>query len=511
MAKNYLHDCLFAKHRNNSDVFMYLQDGRQITYSEAYSKMASIAKMLQGLGVKPGDRIAVQIAKSPASLFIYGATVMAGAVFLPLNTAYTRQELSYFLTDATPAVFFGDSAKADLLRGLAEDVSARFFSVSATGEFDTEFPMNAGVDTSTEIDFEPVEREEGDLAAILYTSGTTGKSKGAMLTHLNLVSNAQTLAQEWAFTADDRLVHALPVYHTHGLFVATNVTLVAGSSMDYFTTFDLQSILGALPKASVLMGVPTFYIRMLSSDELTPGLCSNIRLFVSGSAPLLAETHQQFQSRTGKAVLERYGMTETNMISSNPYDGDRKPGTVGFPLPGVALRVAEPETGVVLPQGEVGVIEVKGPNVFAGYWQMPEKTVAEFRDDGYFITGDLGKIDDDGYLSIVGRQKDLIISGGFNVYPKEVEEILDSLEGIVESAVISAPHSDFGEGVLAVAVLEKETSLTEEEILKKLSGKIARFKQPKRVFFLESIPRNSMGKVEKKRLRDDFAGTFERS
>ncbi|MCK0104580.1 malonyl-CoA synthase [Pseudohalocynthiibacter sp. F2068] len=509
MSKNYLHDRLFSKHRNNSDVFMFLQDGRRITYEEVFSKMASMASALLSLGLEPGDRVAVQIEKSPTALFIYGATVMAGGVFLPLNTAYTLEELSYFLHDSTPAVFFGDVEKADDLSDLAAEIYAKFVKVSSDGALDPEFPMHEGA--SDNASFDPVERDADDIAAILYTSGTTGRSKGAMLTHRNLASNAEVLAQEWAFTADDRLIHALPVYHTHGLFVATNVTLVAGSSMDFFASFDLPSILNALPKATVLMGVPTFYTRLLSSEELTSDLCSNIRLFVSGSAPLLAETHQQFSTRTGKALLERYGMTETNMISSNPYDGDRLPGTVGFPLPDVALRVADPETGAALPQGEVGVIEVRGPNVFAGYWQMPDKTKAEFRDDGFFITGDLGQIDDDGYLSIVGRQKDLIISGGFNVYPKEVEEVLDALEGIVESAVISAPHPDFGEGVLAVAVLYKNAPQTEDDIIRRLSGKVARFKQPKRVFFKDALPRNAMGKVEKKRLRDEFAGTFEKS
>ena len=485
---------------------MYLQDGSQITYEEAYSKMAAMASALLSLGLKPGDRVAAQIEKSPTSIFIYGATVMAGGVYLPLNTAYTHDELSYFLHDATPAIFFGDAAKTEDLTDLAAEVYAKLIPVTSDGAIGDEFPLQKSISSSAK--FKPVERGEDDLAAILYTSGTTGRSKGATLTHRNLASNAEVLTQEWAFTANDRLIHALPVYHTHGLFVATNVTLVAGSSLDFFASFNLPAILEALPKATVLMGVPTFYTRLLSSDDLTEDLCSNIRLFVSGSAPLLAETHQQFSARTGKAILERYGMTETNMITSNPYDGDRRPGTVGFPLPDIALRIADPETGTPLPQGEVGVIEVRGPNVFAGYWYMPEKTKAEFREDGFFITGDLGQIDEDGYVSIVGRQKDLIISGGFNVYPKEVEEVLDGLEGIIETAVISAPHPDFGEGVLAVAVPNPAANVTEEDILTQLSGKVAKFKQPKRVFFKEALPRNAMGKVEKKRLREEFAETF---
>ncbi len=355
-------------------------------------------------------------------------------------------------------------------------------------------------------DFETVPRAGDDLAAILYTSGTTGRSKGAMLTHDNLASNALVLVDYWRFTADDVLIHALPVFHTHGLFVATNVALLAGATMIFQPRFDADAVVAALPRATSLMGVPTFYTRLAAHEGVARETTKHMRLFVSGSAPLLAETHAAWRAKTGHAILERYGMTETNMITSNPYDGDRIAGTVGFPLPGVSLRIAELETGRVLPDGEIGVIEVKGPNVFKGYWLMPEKTAEEFRPDDFFITGDLGKIDERGYVHIVGRAKDLIISGGFNVYPKEIESEIDALPGIVESAVIGLPHPDFGEGVTAVVVPAKSALLTEEGVLRALEGRLAKYKLPKRVFFVEDLPRNAMGKVQKKALREERQG-----
>jgi malonyl-CoA/methylmalonyl-CoA synthetase len=323
-----------------------------------------------------------------------------------------------------------------------------------------------------------------------------------MLTHDNLVSNAITLRDHWRFTADDVLIHALPIYHTHGLFVATNCVLFAGAAMIFQPKFDPDAIFAVLPRATSLMGVPTFYTRLLQDPRLTREATAHMRLFVSGSAPLLAETHREWQARTGHAILERYGMTETNMNTSNPYEGDRVPGTVGFPLPGVSLRIADPETGRVLPRGEIGVIEVKGPNVFKGYWRMPEKTAAEFRADGFFITGDLGKIDERGYVHIVGRGKDLIITGGFNVYPKEVETEIDALPGVIESAVIGCPHPDFGEGVTAVVVRAKGASLNESAVLDALTARLAKFKLPKRVIFVDDLPRNTMGKVQKNVLRE---------
>ncbi|MEQ9690419.1 MAG: AMP-binding protein, partial [Bauldia litoralis] len=347
-----------------------------------------------------------------------------------------------------------------------------------------------------------------DLAAILYTSGTTGRSKGAMLSHENLTSNARTLVEAWRFTGDDVLIHALPVFHTHGLFVATNTILFAGASMIFQSRFDAGDVLAAMPRATCLMGVPTFYVRLLQQPGLTRDATAHMRLFVSGSAPLLADTHAAWRERTGHAILERYGMTETNMNTSNPYDGERIAGTVGPPLPGVALRVTDPETAAPLADGEIGMIEVRGPNVFSGYWRMPEKTLAEFRDDGYFITGDLGRIDAQGYVSIVGRGKDLVISGGFNVYPKEVETAIDELTGVVESAVIGLPHPDFGEAVTAVVVLQEGADLTEADICAPLAANLARYKQPKRVIFVDELPRNTMGKVQKNLLRDRLADLY---
>ncbi|MCU7984474.1 AMP-binding protein, partial [Shinella yambaruensis] len=348
-----------------------------------------------------------------------------------------------------------------------------------------------------ETDFLDAERGPDDLAAILYTSGTTGRSKGAMLTHDNLLSNALALRDHWRFTSADRLIHALPIFHTHGLFVASNVTLLSGSSMYLLPKFDADEVLRLMAEATVMMGVPTFYVRLVQHPGLTPAATAGMRLFVSGSAPLLAETHRSFSEKTGHAILERYGMTETNMNTSNPYDGDRIAGTVGFPLPGVSLRVTEPETGRPLPGGETGMIEVKGPNVFKGYWRMPEKTAAEFRADGFFITGDLGLIDARGYVHIVGRGKDLVISGGYNIYPKEVETEIDGMPGVVESAVIGVPHPDFGEGVTAVVVRQKGAAIDEQAVLDGLKDRLARYKQPKRVLFVEDLPRNTMGKVQK--------------
>jgi malonyl-CoA/methylmalonyl-CoA synthetase len=357
-------------------------------------------------------------------------------------------------------------------------------------------------------DFATVSRAGDDLAAMLYTSGTTGRAKGAMLSHGNLASNSMALAEVWRFTADDVLLHALPIFHTHGLFVATHVALIAGASMLFLPRFEADQVIGLLPRATAMMGVPTFYTRLLDRPGFTADLVRHMRVFISGSAPLLAETHRAFRERTGHAIVERYGMTETTMNASNPYDGDRRAGTVGFPLPGIEMRIADPETGKVLPEGKIGVIEVRGPNVFQGYWQMPEKTATEFRPDGFFITGDLGKVDADGYFHIVGRGKDLIISGGFNVYPKEIETEIDAIHGVVESAVIGLPHPDFGEGVVAVVVRKPNAQLSEAEVQAQLAERLAKFKQPKRVFFVSDLPRNAMGKVQKNELRARYADTF---
>jgi malonyl-CoA/methylmalonyl-CoA synthetase len=357
-------------------------------------------------------------------------------------------------------------------------------------------------------DHAPVARGATDLASILYTSGTTGRSKGAMLNHGNLASNAQTLVDYWRFSARDRLLHALPIFHIHGLFVATNVALLAGASLIFLPKFDLDRIMAELPRATVMMGVPTFYNRMITRPDLTPEACRGMRLFISGSAPLSAEVHREFAARSGHAILERYGMTETGMNTSNPHDGERRAGTVGLPLPGVDLRITDPASGRPLPVGEVGMIEVRGENVFSGYWRMPEKTLSEFR-DGYFITGDMGLIDARGYVSIVGREKDLIITGGLNVYPAEVEGRIDEIPGVAECAVIGVPHPDFGEAVVAVIAPREGATLCEADIATPLGTVLARFKQPKRVIFVDALPRNTMGKIEKARLRDAWRDLFE--
>ncbi|MHC2623661.1 malonyl-CoA/methylmalonyl-CoA synthetase [Bradyrhizobium huanghuaihaiense] len=479
------------------------QDGAHISYGDLVARAGQMANVLVARGVKPGDRVAVQVEKSVANIVLYLATVRAGAVYLPLNTAYTLNELDYFIGDAEPSLVVCDPSKAEGLAPIAAKVKAKVETLGADGK--GSLTEAAGKASS---EFTTVPRENDDLAAILYTSGTTGRSKGAMLTHDNLASNSLSLVGYWRFTDKDVLIHALPIYHTHGLFVATNVTLFSRASMIFLPKLDPDLIVKLMARATVLMGVPTFYTRLLQNAALSHETTKHMRLFISGSAPLLAETHREWSARTGHAVLERYGMTETNMNTSNPYDGERVPGAVGFPLPGVSVRVTEPETGKELPREEIGMIEVKGPNVFKGYWRMPEKTKSEFRPDGFFITGDLGKIDDKGYVHILGRGKDLVISGGFNVYPKEIESEIDAMPGVVESAVIGVPHADFGEGVTAVLVCNKGADVSEASVLKALDGRLAKFKMPKRVFVVDELPRNTMGKVQKNVLRDTYKDIY---
>ncbi|MBR0720026.1 malonyl-CoA synthase [Bradyrhizobium manausense] len=479
------------------------QDGAHISYGDLIARAGQMANVLVARGVKPGDRVAVQVEKSVVNIVLYLGTVRAGAVYLPLNTAYTLNELDYFIGDAEPSLVVCDPSKAEGLAPIAAKVQAKVETLGADGKGSL---TDAADKASSE--FTTVPRASDDLAAILYTSGTTGRSKGAMLSHDNLASNSLSLVDYWRFTDKDVLIHALPIYHTHGLFVATNVTLFARASMIFLPKLDPDLIIKLMARATVLMGVPTFYTRLLQNPALSRETTKHMRLFISGSAPLLAETHREWSARTGHAVLERYGMTETNMNTSNPYDGERVPGAVGFPLPGVSVRVTEPETGKELPRDEIGMIEVKGPNVFKGYWRMPEKTKSEFRPDGFFITGDLGKIDDKGYVHILGRGKDLVISGGFNVYPKEIESEIDAMPGVAESAVIGVPHADFGEGVTAVLVCNKGADVTEAAVLKALDGRIAKFKMPKRVFVVDELPRNTMGKVQKNVLRDTYKDIY---
>ncbi|WP_315767663.1 MULTISPECIES: malonyl-CoA synthase [unclassified Bradyrhizobium] len=479
------------------------QDGGRITYSDLIARAGQMANVLAARGVKPGDRVAVQVEKSVENLVLYLATVRAGGVYLPLNTAYTLNELDYFISDAEPTVVVCDPSKEEGIAALAAKVGAKVETLDASGKGS----LTEAADKADSA-FATVTRTNDDLAAILYTSGTTGRSKGAMLSHDNLASNSLTLVDYWRFTKDDVLIHALPIYHTHGLFVASNVTLFARASMIFLPKLDPELIIKLMARSTVLMGVPTFYTRLLQNPHLNKETTRHMRLFVSGSAPLLADTHREWFARTGHAVLERYGMTETNMNTSNPYDGERVPGAVGFPLPGVSVRVADPETGKELARDEIGMIEVKGPNVFKGYWRMPEKTKSEFRDDGFFITGDLGKIDPKGYVHIVGRGKDLVISGGFNVYPKEIESEIDAMPGVVESAVIGVPHPDFGEGVTAVVVRHADADVTEASVLKGLDGRLAKFKMPKRVFIVNELPRNTMSKVQKNVLRDQYKDIY---
>jgi malonyl-CoA/methylmalonyl-CoA synthetase len=480
-------------------------DGQRISYGDLIARAGQMANLLVARGVKPGDRVAAQTEKSVPGLVLYLAAVRAGAVYLPLNTAYTLNELEYFITDAEPSLVVCDPSKADGIGAIAAKVGAKVETLGADGKGSL---TDAAAIAPSE--FTTVARGDDDLAAILYTSGTTGRSKGAMLTHDNLASNSLTLVGYWGFTDQDVLIHALPIYHTHGLFVASNVVLFARASMIFLPKFDPELIIKLMARATVLMGVPTFYTRLLQSPALTKESASHMRLFVSGSAPLLADTHREWAARTGHAVLERYGMTETNMNTSNPYDGERVPGAVGHALPGVSVRITDPETGKQLARDSIGMIEVKGPNVFKGYWRMPEKTKAEFRDDGFFITGDLGKIDGNGYVHILGRGKDLVISGGFNVYPKEIESEIDAMPGVIEAAVIGVPHADFGEGVTAVVVCDRAAGVDEASVLKALDGRLAKFKMPKRVFIVDELPRNAMGKVQKNILRDTYAGIYKK-
>ena len=479
-------------------------DGRDLTHEGFWQLSGRLAQALATLGVGRGDRVAVQVDKSPEVIALYVACARMGAVFLPLNTAYTLAELDYFIGDSEPAVVVSTPERlhemADLARRIGQ-ATAVSLGISGDGTLMERAGPRDG-------DFGDVPLGWDDLVAILYTSGTTGRSKGAMLAHGNLASNALALIEAWRFTAADTLFHALPVYHTHGLFTASNTLMLSGGTMLFRPKFDPDEALRLLPEATVMMGVPTFYTRLLRHPGLTREAVAHMRLFVSGSAPLLAETHAEFQARTGHAILERYGMTETNMNTSNPYDGARIAGTVGKPLPGVDLRITDPATAAPLADGEIGMIEVRGPNVFRGYWRMPEKTADELRADGFFITGDLGRIDENGYLAIVGRGKDLIITGGFNVYPKEVEAEIDRIEGVVESAVIGLPHRDFGEGVTAVVALKPGVELGEADMLDRLGQRLAKFKLPKRVIFVDDLPRNAMGKVQKALMRQTYSTLY---
>ena len=495
---------------------------RHISYSELQQATARLGGALQEHGVQAGDRVVIYMPMVPEAVIAMLACARIGAVHSVVFGGFAANELAVRIDDAKPKAIIAASCGLEpgrvvhykpLLDGAIKQAGHKpEFNVIFQRE---QAPATLGPRDHDWDDFqkdakpaECVPMGGADPLYILYTSGTTGRSKGAMLTQANLLSNAETLARVWRFTADDVLLHALPIFHTHGLFVATNVTLVAGGAMIFLPKFDLDTILAELPRATAMMGVPTFYTRLLGDDRFTRELVSHVRLFISGSAPLLEETHRAFEQRTGHRILERYGMTETNMNTSNPYDGERRAGTVGFPLPGVELKITDPETGKTLPDGEVGQIEVRGPNVFKGYWQMPEKTAQELRADGFFITGDLGRIDADGYVHIVGRNKDLIISGGYNIYPKEIELVLDEQPGVLESAVIGVPHPDFGETVLGVLVPKAGAKPDIEAIEEAVRGALARFKHPRELIVIDELPRNTMGKVQKSILRDRYQDRF---
>ncbi|MGH8629268.1 MAG: malonate--CoA ligase [Burkholderiales bacterium] len=487
--------------RRPDAVAIEADEGRQYRYGDLDEWSARYASFLCASGLGRGDRVAVQAEKTPQSLFLYLACLRAGLIYVPLNTAYQAGELEHFLRDAAPALAVCSPQSEASWRNLAAATcNARVFTLGddGTGSF-------AELAASADTRFESAEAE-GDVAALIYTSGTTGRSKGAMITHRNLVCNARALVSTWGFSPQDVLLHTLPIFHVHGLFVANHCALASGARLLWRRRFEPQAAMRDLPDATVFMGVPTYYTRLLARPAFGREHCRNVRLFVSGSAPLLADTYREFESRTGQRILERYGMSEAGMITSNPLHGLRRPGTVGLPLPGVSVRVAD-ERDKPLPPGEVGAIQVKGENVFKGYWRMPEKTGEEFTADGWFRTGDLGAFDADGYLSIVGRAQDLIISGGYNVYPKEVELALDQLPGVQESAVIGVPHADFGEAVTAIVVATKDAALTEAAILAALRPQLANYKLPKRVHIVEELPRNAMGKVQKNLLRERYGGT----
>ncbi len=472
-------ELVIAKMTEPGSIFIRCDDGRDFSYAEYWSLAGRIANALAAQGVGVGDRVAAQVEKSVEALAIFLACARLGVIFLPLNTAYTPNEVAYFVGDAEPKVVFQDHMFDEFL-------------AAARAQSDVVPDVSLNWDSPL---------------AILYTSGTTGKSKGALLTHGNLASNALTLAEAWKFTAEDVLIHALPIYHTHGLFTAVNTVLLSGGSLLFRRKFDVDDVVSLMPQATALMGVPTFYTRLLKHEGLTPELTRTMRLFISGSAPLLAETHGAFREKTGHAILERYGMTETSMNTSNPYDGERRAGTVGMPLASVEVRITDPATGGALPRGKIGMIEVRGPNVFTGYWRNPEKTAKEIRPDGFFITGDLGSFDGDGYLTISGRGKDLVISGGFNVYPKEIETEIDLFTEVFESAVIGVPHPDLGEGVVAIVVLAS-AAFDEAGMIAELQKRLAKFKVPKRIIAVTELPRNAMGKVQKNQMRETYKSLF---
>jgi malonyl-CoA/methylmalonyl-CoA synthetase len=487
-----------AANRERSDkICLETDEGRVYRFTEVFREAGRYARLLTDLGLKRGDRVAVQVDKSPAAFFLYLGCLRAGLVYLPLNTAYQRAEIGYFLEDAEPAVIVCRPSTREMVSELAKG-RAQVFTLDSQGA-----GTMADAASKADPEFATMESAPDDLAVIIYTSGTTGRSKGAMVTHRNLLTNARALVAMWQFSERDVLLHALPVFHVHGLFVANHCALLSGARMLWQPKFEPDAVLRALPRATVMMGVPTFYTRLLSESRFDRAACSAMRLFISGSAPLQPETFREFSERCGHIILERYGMSEAGMITSNPLNGERRSGSVGYPLAGVLVRVAD-EADRALPAGTTGGIQVKGENVFAGYWRKPEKTREEFTKDGWFRTGDMGVVDDDGYLSIVGRAKDLVISGGYNVYPREIELALDAMPGVIESAVIGIPDPDFGEAVTAVVVMSNNAAFDPQAMIRELKNNMANYKVPKHIHQVDELPRNAMGKVQKAVLRERF-------
>ena len=500
-TKNFINDKIFSKFELKDKNFIKSQNGN-ITFHDFFLLANRISNLFSCLGLKAGDRILVQVEKSPFALAVYAASIRSGYVYIPLNINYTVHEIDYFIENSKPSLFIldpkyqnkiGQKLKIKNIQHLTLDIDQKGTLSELSYEQQSSFNI--------------VPRGPNDLAAILYTSGTTGVSKGAMINHKNLVSNTEILSNYWLFQKTDVLLHALPIFHIHGLFVACNICFYSGAEMIFLQKFDLSKVIDNLPNASVMMGVPTFYTRLLEDPKFNKFVAKNIRLFISGSAPLLEETHNRFETVTGHKILERYGMTETNMNSSNPYDGERRAGTVGFPLPGIDIKIIDLDNGHELSHSHIGMIKIKGDNVFDGYWEMAEATNESFTRDGYFLTGDLGEFSQDGYLTIVGRNKDLIISGGLNIYPKEIELLIDSILGVKESAVIGIENKDLGETVVAVIVLDR-LELTENDILLDLKNKLANYKMPRKIIFIPELPRNTMGKVQKQSLRKVFSDIF---
>ncbi len=488
---------------NKNKPLLILNDGTEYDYKILNTVSSQMASFLYKIGIKPGGRVSVQVAKSPESLCLYLACLRAGLIYHPLNPDYKENELEFFINNAAPSVIISDEKNLQIFDRLASKNGIQhIFTMNENGQ--GSFVEKSKLENQR---FETFETPADHIAALLYSSGTTGTPKGIMLTHENLISNTKTLVESWQFTADDVLLHALPIFHVHGLFVAIGCALYSGASMYWLPKYNEKEILKNLPNCTAFMGVPTYYTRLLATKKINKEICRNMRVFISGSAPLLKETFHDFERISGHQILERYGMTETNMNTSNPIKGKRKPGTVGPPLPGVEVRIVD-EGNNELQVDEIGNLLVRGPNVFKGYWKMPDKTAEDFTEDQFFRTGDKAKLDDDGYVTIVGRSKDMIISGGLNVYPKEIESILDDIDGVVESAVIGIPHKDFGEAVVAIVVTEPSSNINEAEIISISKKQLAGYKTPKKIIFVEELIRNTMSKVQKNILRENFQDLF---